>query len=127
MALRERQWRYLAGLWAEQIAGAYFFVCGYRIIARRYRCPVGEIDLILRRGKTVAFVEVKYRQSFELAAISLTQNQKLRIVRAAKFWLARNVEKNPGQNFDVIRFDMMLMAPFAWPRHLQNVFDESGY
>ena len=61
---------------------------GYRIVARRYKTPVGEIDLVALKGKRLAFVEVKRRKSLEDAAWTLPTRQRRRIVRAAQYWLA---------------------------------------
>jgi putative endonuclease len=90
----------------EERAAWFYRVRGYQVVARNVRTRVGEIDLIVRRGKTLAFVEVKTRQS--LAAghgyDAVTQQKRLRIVRLATQWLARN--PHDGEiRYDVISLD----------------------
>ena len=95
---------------------------GFRILARRYRTPVGEIDLIARRAGVVAFVEVKSRPTLAEAAEALTPAGRQRIARAASLWLARN----PAAAELTLRFDAVLLAPRCWPRHMAGVFDADG-
>ncbi len=92
---------------------------GYRVLARRYRTRGGEIDLIVRRGRTIAFVEVKHRATLAAAAESVTAAGRSRIVAAASQWLARN---HAGDDVEP-RFDVVLSAPWRWPRHLTHAFD----
>jgi putative endonuclease len=92
-------------------------LAGYRIVARDVRTPVGEIDLVARRGRTVAFVEVKAR-SGEGAADALTPRQRRRIVRAAAAFLAIR----PTLAALDIRFDVMLVGRGLFPRHLRAAF-----
>ena len=120
----DRQKHYRAGVWAERIAGVYLSCKGYRILERRYKSPVGEIDLIAKRAGRIGFVEVKYRQSLEQAAFSITEFQKTRIVQAAKFWLSQNSQ----ETYEELSFDAVLFAPWRWPQHIQNAFEErSGW
>ena len=91
---------------------------GYRILERRYRVPVGEIDIVAVRGRRIAFVEVKHRPTLALAGMSLSARQRERIIRAAEHWLARH----PRYQEHEFGLDLMLMAPRAWPRHLPNAF-----
>jgi putative endonuclease len=106
---------------AENRAAWFLRAKGYRLLARRFRTAGGEIDLIVRRGRTVVFVEVKHRGTLEAAAQSITATGRARIAAAAAAWLARNGggEINP-------RFDVVLMAPRRWPRHLHDAFDARG-
>ncbi len=120
MTRSEHQRRYLVGVWAERFAAFYLFCKGYRVLERRYKSPVGEIDLIVRRGRRVAFVEVKFRQRLEEAAFSLTSYQQRRIVQAAKFWLAQNADAL----YEELSFDAVLLAPWRWPRHVCNGFED---
>jgi putative endonuclease len=107
---------------AEFLAVCLLCAKGYRVLARRYRTPVGEIDLIMRRGRTVAFVEVKVRPTLAEAAEAVTPKGRQRIARAAQLWLARNA----GAGGFTLRFDAVLIAPRRWPRHLVGVFDADG-
>ena len=94
---------------------------GFRILARRWRSPVGEIDIIARRRHLLLFVEVKARQTLDEAAWSVTERQRVRIIRAAEAWLARNADDRISD----IRFDAMLVAPGHIPRHIPAAFDAS--
>lgn len=90
------------------------------MLERRYKSPVGEIDLIVRRGSAICFVEVKYRQSVDVAAFSISDVQKRRINKAALFWLAQNSQ----HRYETLRFDVILMAPYNLPVHLRSAFEE---
>ena len=92
---------------------------GYRILARRWRSPVGEIDIVARRRGTLVFVEVKARDSLDAAAECITDRQKGRILAAANAWLA-TYPKDVTCN---IRFDAMLVAPGRLPRHITAAFE----
>ena len=106
------------GVSAESRAAALLMLKGYRIAARRWKRPVGEIDIVARRRNLLIFVEVKARDGIDNAALSLTVRQRRRIVAAAQAWLARH----PSDSARDIRFDAMLMAPWRWPRHVQGAF-----
>ena len=113
---RTRAYRH--GLFAETVAALLLRLKGHRIIARRYKTPVGEIDLVALKGKRLAFVEVKRRKSLDDAGWSLPTRARRRIVRAAQYWLAGH----PDFTGHDIAFDVVLTAPFAWPRHIANAF-----
>lgn len=106
------------GRWAESLAALLLRTKGYSILARRYRAPVGEIDLIARRGRRLTFVEVKIRRTLDEGAWAVTPHQQMRIARAGEAWLARRPEL---ASLD-IGFDVILIAPRAWPRHLRDAF-----
>src|SRR5271166_1036124 len=74
------------GISAESRAAAYLIAKGFRILARRWRSPVGEIDIIAARRKLLVFVEVKARDKFDDAAWSVTDRQRARIAAAAEAW-----------------------------------------
>jgi len=95
---------------------------GYRIVARRVRTPAGEIDLVACRGDTVAFVEVKARQTLAQAAGSVSPGQRRRIVRAAAHYIAAN----PDLAALTQRFDAVLVVPRKWPHHVISAWRESG-
>ena len=103
---------------AETLAALSLQIKGYRIIERQFRSKAGEIDLIARRGKRLAFVEVKARRSLDEAAWAVTPRQQARIVRAAEHWLAI---RGGTQDFDM-SFDVVLVAPWTWPRHIASAF-----
>src|SRR5438046_6099311 len=80
------------GLSAESRAAAFLMAKGYRILAKRFRTPYGEIDIVAKRRNLVAFVEVKARASLEEAAYAVTARQQVRIVAAAQAWLMAQPE-----------------------------------
>ena len=121
MAAPARVAAFHTGLSAEARAAAYLMVKGYRILARRFRTPYGEIDIVARRRNLLAFVEVKARASLDEAAYAVTARQQQRIVEAAQAWLMAHPEH---ADFD-LRFDVMLIAPRCLPRHLLAAFDAS--
>ena len=85
-----RRGAYLFGLKAESLAALLLRLKGYSILARRYAVSGGEIDIIARRGGSIAFVEVKARADLDMAADSITAAKRRRIARGARVWLARN-------------------------------------
>ena len=109
------------GLSAESRAAAFLMAKGYRILARRFRTPYGEIDIVARRRNLVAFIEVKARGSLDDAAYAVTPRQQARIVAAAQAWLMAYPEHAEFE----LRFDAMLIAPRRLPRHLLAAFDAS--
>lgn len=117
----DRQAAFRTGISAESRAAALLIAKGFRILARRYRTAVGEIDIVARRRKLLVFVEVKARDKFDDAAWSVTDRQRARIVAAAEAWLAAN----PDHGFDDMRFDAVLVAPGRIPRHIPAAFDAS--
>jgi putative endonuclease len=117
----ERQVAFALGLSAESRAAAFLIAKGYRIVARRWRSPVGEIDIVARRRRTLIFVEVKARERLDDAAEAVVERQQRRIIAAAEAWLAAHLD---DVNND-IRFDVMLVAPRSLPRHIMAAFDAS--
>jgi putative endonuclease len=116
-----RQIAFRTGISAESRAAAFLIAKGFRILARRWRSPVGEIDIIARRRGLLVFVEVKARENLDGAAWSVTERQRWRIAAAAEAWLARY----PDNRIRDIRFDAMLVAPGRIPRHITAAFDAS--
>jgi len=117
----ERQVAFRTGLSAESRAALLLTAKGFRILARRWRSPVGEIDIVAARRKLLVFVEVKARERLDDAAWSVSERQRARIVAAAEAWLAAN----EGASFTDIRFDAILVAPGKLPRHIKAAFDAS--
>jgi putative endonuclease len=109
------------GLSTESRAAAYLMAKGYRILAKRFRTPYGEIDLMARKRNLLVFIEVKARASLDEAAYAVTARQQQRIINAAQGWLMAHPEH---AGFDM-RFDAMLIAPKRLPRHLLAAFDAS--
>lgn len=110
------------GLSAESRAAAFLIAKGYRILARRFRTPLGEIDIVARRRGVLVFIEVKARDSFDAAAEAIGKRQQNRIIAAAQLWLAGH----PEDAMRDMRFDVVLIIPGRLPRHLQAAFDASA-
>ncbi len=110
---------YRAGLWAESLAALWLAGKGYRPLARRFKTPVGEVDLVVRRGRTLAFVEVKYRRKMADALAAVSPENAARVRRCAQWWL--KTRPDLADKCD-IRFDVVACAPYATPRHLPNAF-----
>ena len=109
------------GISAESRAAAYLVVKGFRILARRWKSPLGELDIVARRRKLLIFVEVKARDTLEAAAESIDVRTQRRIAAAAQAWLATY----PQPNVTDMRFDAMLVAPGKIPRHIQGAFESA--
>jgi putative endonuclease len=109
------------GLSAETRACAYLMAKGYRILAKRFRTPHGEIDIVARRRSLLAFVEVKARATLDDAAFAVTPRQQGRIIDAAQAWLMAHPEHAELE----LRFDAVLIAPRHLPRHVLAAFDAS--
>jgi putative endonuclease len=118
---RQRRAAFRFGLSAETRAAVLLLLQGFRIVARRWRGPIGEIDIVARRGRLLIFVEVKARDLLDDAAEAVGPEQQRRIALAAEAWLARH----PQDGNREIRFDVVLIAPRRWPRHLCAAFDAS--
>jgi putative endonuclease len=108
------------GKTAELLCLWHLRLKGYRILARRYKTPAGEIDLIARRGGTIAAIEVKARADFDAATEAVTRRQQQRIMRAVAHFLGGR----PDLAMLAARFDVMLVAPRRWPRHLVDAWRE---
>jgi putative endonuclease len=102
---------------AETIACWYLRLRGWRILARRARVRGGEVDIVARRGQTVAFVEVKARATNDAAGFALDQYRLRRVAVAAEILSQRYAR--PG---DDIRIDALFVVPGRWPRHLPNIW-----
>lgn len=120
---RRRRATHGRGLSAETLALLVLMLKGYRPLARRFSAAGGEIDLIVRRGRTIAFVEVKARASLEAAAVAIDARKRARMSRATRAWLARRTL--PADM--TFRADAVFVAPRRWPRHLPNAFDLEGF
>ncbi len=109
---------YRRGHSAEWLAATALMVKGFRIVARRYRTKLGEIDLIARRGDLVLMVEVKARKSLVEAREAIARESERRIEGCADLWLARQ----PDFGRLSVRFDMVAVLPWRWPVHVENAF-----
>ena len=104
---------------AEAKAAAFLMAKGFRIAARRWKSPAGEIDIVARRGNLLVFVEVKARDNLDDAAFAVTERQQRRICAAAEAWLAAH----PDDAMREMRFDALLVAPRRLPRHIKAAFE----
>ena len=102
---------------AETLACWYLRLHGWRILARRARVPGGEVDIVARRGRTLAFVEVKARSNEAAAAFSLDAYRMRRVAAAAERLAPRFMRDG-----DALRIDALFIIPRRWPRHLANVW-----
>jgi putative endonuclease len=107
------------GVSAETSAMIFLGAKGYRTIVRRWKSPVGEIDLVVKRGRLIVFVEVKARKALDQAAESVLPRQRRRIVAAAEAWLAAHPEH---AGYDM-RFDAILVTPGRMPQHIVSAFE----
>jgi putative endonuclease len=106
------------GRWAEELAAWFLRAQFYSIRAKRYKTPVGEIDLIASRFGTTVFVEVKARTLATSEGEALQAVNSQRIVRAAQYFLTRH----PHLADTSLRFDVIFLAPRRLPRHVRNAF-----
>jgi putative endonuclease len=109
---------YASGLRAETFAALWLMLKAYRIIGWRVKTRAGEIDLVVRRGRTLVFVEVKARGTAEGAAEALGAHQRERLLRAASLYVA----SRPALQALDMRFDVVLVSPRHWPRHLTDAW-----
>jgi putative endonuclease len=121
LAAPERVAAFRTGLSAETRAAAYLMAKCYRILAKRFKTPYGEIDLVAKKRNLIAFIEVKARSRLDDAAYAVTPRQQARIIDAAQGWLMAHPEHAELE----LRFDAILIAPRRLPRHLLAAFDAS--
>ena len=115
----ERVAAFRTGLSAESRGAALLVAKGFRIIARRWRSPVGEIDIVARRRSLLVFVEVKARNDLDEAAESVSMRQRSRIAAAAEAFIATY----PDPSITEMRFYAILVAPGKIPRHIPGAFE----
>jgi putative endonuclease len=113
---RRQAWR--RGRRAEGLAILALSLTGYRILARNLKNSRGEIDIVARRGRMIAFIEVKTRADWNTAVEALAGRQRRRITRAAAGFLAAHPQL-AGYH---ARFDVILVVPWRWPRHIINAW-----
>lgn len=116
--MADRLKAYRRGHRSEWLASLALMVKGFRIVARRYKTKLGEIDLIARRGDLVLIVEVKARPTLMSAMEAVGRESAHRIEGAADLWLSR--QRDYGRLS--VRFDLVAVLPWRWPVHVENVF-----
>ena len=115
-SLNLRKQAYLKGKRGEWIAALYLQLKGYEILEKRFKTPMGEIDILARKGKILVAIEVKTQKTLEKASLALNAFQKRRIEKALLFYLA-------GKTSDLdLRFDVVLISSWQWPCHIQGAW-----
>jgi len=105
------------GRGAETLACWYLRLHGWRILARRARVPGGEVDIVARRGRTLAFVEVKARATPDAAGLALDEWRLRRVAIAAERLTHRYMRDG-----DEVRIDALFIVPRRWPKHMPNIW-----
>ena len=118
MSRTERRRAFRRGHAAELLCLWHLRRRGYRVLARRFRVPSGEIDLIVRRGRVLAAVEVKARADLAAAGESVSPRQRRRVARALDHFIALR----PELAGLALRFDVMLVTPRRLPRHVADAW-----
>jgi putative endonuclease len=106
------------GRLAEALCRWHLRLRGWRIVAVDWRCPSGEIDILARRGRVLAIIEVKSRGDLASAAGAVLPRQRRRIARAASAFLMTR----PDLAELALRFDVMLVTPLRLPRHMADAW-----
>ncbi len=101
----------------ETLATWYLRLKGWRILARRVKTPRGEVDLVARRGGTVAFIEVKWRANASDLGMAIDERRLRRVAAGSEAIAPRFVQQG-----DLQRIDVLLLAPGRWPRHIVNAW-----
>lgn len=115
--MRDRRVAERSGRDGETRAAWFLRAKGWRIIDQRVRTPAGEIDLVARRGRLVAFVEVKTRQTAAELDFAVDDYRLARVAAAAEMLGPRYMRDG-----DDMRIDVVLIAPRTWPRHIENAW-----
>ena len=106
------------GRWAERMAAWRYRLNGFRLLAERYRTPVGELDLVMRRGQLLVFIEVKARSVLEDALYALHPRQRNRLIEAAEIFL----RDHPAHRTCAMRFDLIGIQPWRLPRRVVDAW-----
>ncbi|WP_232492205.1 YraN family protein [Novosphingobium kaempferiae] len=106
----------------EWLAGLYLWITGWRVVGRRVKTRKGEIDLVARRGRTVCFVEVKWRRTQAELATAIDERRLRRVADAAEMISSRYAKPGDDQRIDVI-----LIAPRSWPRRIVNAWQPGAF
>lgn len=118
MVKQTRRKAYARGHKGEALAAFFLALKGYKILQKRYKTTVGEIDLIAQQGERLVFVEVKTRPDFETGAEAITARQKKRVIRAAQYFIA----SHPGMAQWPMRFDVILYIPPLKLHHIRDAW-----
>ena len=113
----KRQVAERSGRAGEARAALWLRAKGWQILDKRVKTPAGEIDLVARRGKLVAFVEVKWRRKSEELDLAIDERRLSRVAAAVEA-----VAHHYATGDEDIRLDVILLAPGAFPRHIANAW-----
>ena len=114
----KKQKAYQKGLLAEEMAAMFLRLKGYKILERRFKTPLGEIDIIAKKKSLLVIVEVKERQTIEDALGCVSMSSQGRIRRASEYYRAGH----PWHENDTIRFDLIAVHMPFLVKHLQNAW-----
>lgn len=115
----DRVKRYTKGLWAERWAALYLMCKGYRILASRYKTPLGEIDLVARKGNALIFIEVKARSHRTVGLEAVSSQSWERIARAAAHFHARYAGAGQCTGW---RYDLVVVTKWRLPYHQPDTY-----
>ena len=110
------------GVRAEDEAVLFFQKRGFFCLKRRFRTPLGEIDLIVRNATTLIFVEVKHRKKLSHAMEAVSPAQRFRLYSAAEIFMDTHREDIVGCT--TVQFDVLACAPGKNPCHIPHVIME---
>lgn len=114
-----RKTRYYQGILAEYWVQFYLHIFAYRCLYRRYRTPIGEIDLIMRRGKQLVFIEVKQRKTQRASLMAVHRKNQQRVVKAAQWFL----HAHPKLQHCQFRFDVVGVSWYGRISHIKHAFE----
>jgi putative endonuclease len=113
----KRQLAERRGRQGERRAALWLQMKGWAVLDRRRKTPLGEIDLICRRGNLIAFVEVKWRSTAAELDFAIDEYRLRRVAAAAEA-----IAHLYATNGEDIRVDVILLAPGSFPRHIENAW-----
>lgn len=117
--------RQIFGAEGERIAERYLSKKGYRVVERNYRCPMGEVDLILLDRRVIVFVEVKIRrhERFGIPLESVHPRKQRKMIKTALWFLSQHNLHNRDARFDVVGIAFGAREPVV--EHIENAFEVS--
>jgi putative endonuclease len=111
--MKSQKRSFYKGVWAEILALWYLRLKGYQLLKHRWKTPVGEIDLLMKKGNSLIIIEVKYRPTYAQAVESISPAQQRRLYQAGRI-----VQQHYGNEKTTIRFDAFIVYKGKWPQRL---------